>query len=319
MAPSFASFPLWGGAAVVGVADASALQTAQAVVHDVLAEVDRACSRFRDDSEISALTRAAGSPVEVSDLLFDAVAAGLRAARITDGDVDPTLGHVMRALGYDRDYEALAGRGPARVRLAVVPGWRAVIVDERARTVRVPPGVELDLGATAKAQAADRAAAAVHAATGIGALVALGGDLALAGPAPQDGWRVRVTDDHRSGPDAPGQWITLHDGGLATSSTRVRRWETDAGEAHHLIDPSTGRPATGEWRTVSVCAASCLDANIASTATIIRGARGRDWLATQALPSRLVSQAGRVVHLAGWPVHGDDLPELEPAAAQADA
>jgi thiamine biosynthesis lipoprotein len=99
----------------------------------------------------------------------------------------------------------------------------------------------------------------------------------------------------------------------------VRRWETDAGEAHHLIDPSTGRPATGEWRTVSVCAASCLDANIASTATIIRGAPGRDWLAANALPSRLVSRTGRVTHLAGWPVEGDDLSEIEAAAAPADA
>jgi thiamine biosynthesis lipoprotein len=318
MAPWFASFPVWGSTAVVGVAERAALGTAQSVLQDVLAEFDRTCSRFRDDSEIAGLTRAGGAAVPVSDLLFDAVQAGLRAARITDGDVDPTLGRVMRALGYDRDYDALARRGPARVRIAVVPGWQAVNVEERTRTVRVPAGVELDLGATAKALAADRAAAAVAVATGTGALVSLGGDIALAGPAPDDGWRVRVTDDHRSGPDAPGQWITLHDGGLATSSTSVRRWETDAGEAHHLIDPATGRPAGGEWRTVSVCAASCLEANIASTAAIIRGGPAREWLEGHALPSRLVSQAGCVVHLAGWPAERDDLPE-QVAAMQTDA
>lgn len=319
MAPSFASFPVWGSTAVVGVGDADMLACAQRAVQDVIEAFDRTCSRFRDDAEIAGLPRASGEAVAVSDLLFDAVQASLRAARLTGGDVDPTLGRVMRALGYDRDYAMLDGRGPARVRMVVVPGWQAVTVDEVARTIRVPRGVELDLGATAKALAADRAAAAVHAATGAGALVSLGGDIAIAGPAPEAGWRVRVTDDHRSGPEAPGQWITLHDGGLATSSTRVRRWQTDAGEAHHLIDPATGRPARGEWRTVSVCAVSCLDANIASTAAIIRGARAVPWLEANALPSRLVSQAGRVLHLAGWPDAGDDLQAAEPPVVQAQA
>jgi thiamine biosynthesis lipoprotein len=313
--PSFASFAVWGGAAVVGVTDADALAAAQAAVKDVLDAVDLACSRFRDDSEIAALARAQGQPVPVGQVLFDAVEAGLRAARITDGDVDPTLGQVLRALGYDRDFDELAGRGPARVRVAVIPGWQAVTLDAARRTIQVPAGVELDLGATAKALAADRSAEAVHAVTGVGALVSLGGDIALAGEPPPDGWRVRVTDDHRAGTEAPGQWITLRDGGLATSSTSVRRWQTDAGEAHHLIDPSTGHPATGEWRTVSVCAASCLDANIASTAAIIRGAASRGWLAAQRLPSRLVGHAGSVVHVAGWPEDGDDLLAMDFADA----
>ena len=204
MVPSFASFPVWGGTAVVGVTDADSLAAAQAAVKDVLDAVDLACSRFRDDSEIATLTRAQGQPVPVGQVLFDAVAAGLRAARITDGDVDPTLGHVLRALGYDRDFDELAARGPARVRVVVTPGWQAVTLDAARRTIQVPAGVELDLGATAKALAADRSAEAVHAVTGVGALVSLGGDIALAGEPPPDGWRVRVTDDHRAGTEAPG-------------------------------------------------------------------------------------------------------------------
>ena len=319
MAPSFTSFPVWGSTAVVGLGDPDGLPRAVAAVQDVIDAFDLACSRFRDDSEIMALARAGGRAMSVSPLLFDAIAAALRAAQLTDGDVDPTLGQVLRSLGYDRDYDALAARGPARVRVEVVPGWRAVVLDATARTVRVPAGVTLDLGATAKALAADRAAAAVHATIGAGVLVSLGGDIAVAGAAPDGGWRVRVTDDHRSGPQAPGQWITLHDGGLATSSTRVRRWETDAGEAHHLIDPATGRPAQGRWRTVSVCAASCLDANTASTAAIIRGEAAREWLAGQELPSRLVTQDAHVVHVAGWPADGDDLADLDSPRVQARA
>ena len=143
---------------------------------------------------------------------------------------------------------------PGARALASVPGWRTVTVDPELGTIRVAGGVSLDLGATAKALAADRAATEASAAAGCGVLVSFGGDLAIAGPAPAEGWRIRVTDDHRSGFDAPGQWISLSSGGLATSSTMVRQWRTDTGTAHHLIDPLTGRSADSVWRTVSVCA-----------------------------------------------------------------
>ena len=147
-----------------------------------------------------------------------------------------------------------------------------------------------------------------------GVIVGLGGDFATAGEPPDGGWRIRVTDDHRAGFGAPGQWIALSSGGLATSSTTTRRWRSATGEAHHLVDPATGAPADGSWRTVSVAAATCLDANIASTAAVIRGTPAVAWLESLGLPSRLVSSDGRVLHLAGWPVQCDDLAELEPQA-----
>ena len=141
-------------------------------------------------------------------------------------------------------------------------------------------------------------------------LVSLGGDLSISGPAPGGGWQIRVTDDHRSDVTAPGQSIILHEGGLATSSTSGRRWRTSSGEAHHLVDPATGQSVRSCWRTVSVTARSCLEANIASTAAIIRGASSASWLQALGLPSRLVDVEGRARHLAGWPTEGDDLPEL---------
>src|SRR5205085_8136937 len=163
------------------------------------------------------------------------------------------------ALGYDRDFAVVGAGGVAtrQVRVASVPGWRTVTLDPDTRTVSVPSGVELDLGATAKALAADRAAAGAHGVAGCGVLVSLGGDLSVAGPVPSEGWRVRVTDDHRAGVDVPGQWIAVRSGGLATSSTTTRRWETGSGQVHHLVDPASGRPVDSCWRTVSVNAASC--------------------------------------------------------------
>ncbi len=313
--PDLIRLEAFGTVALVGVSDPARRDLAVGAVTRVVDEFDRACSRFRPDSELSRLNAAAGAgaSVRVGPVLLDAVSAALRAARLTSGDVDPTVGEALIALGYDRTFSEIDGPTVRTVPLAAVPGWRALQVDQAGGTIRLAPGVSLDLGATAKALAADRAAAAALDVAGCGVLVSFGGDLAVCGPAPDGGWRVRVTDDHRAGVDAPGQWISIQVGGLATSSIAVRRWRTEAGEAHHLIDPSTGDSVDSVWRTVSVCAASCLDANIASTAAIIRGARSVAWLSELGLPSRLVGVDGTVCHLAGWPGAGDDLPSGDPA------
>jgi thiamine biosynthesis lipoprotein len=300
---SWAQFPALGSTALVAVSDPDGLERARSTVERVVWDFDLACSRFREDSELTALNAASGSELEVSPLLLESVQTALRAASLTDGDVDPTVGEALIALGYDRDFDAITAGAPVQVSVVSVPGWRTVHVDDDRSTIRTGTGVTLDLGATAKAQAADRAAADARANAGCGVLVGLGGDFAIAGPPPSSGWRIHVTDDHRSGLDAPGQWITLRSGGLATSSTTVRRW----GESHHLLDPSTGQPAHGPWRTASVAAASCVDANIASTAAIVRGERAIEWLEARNLPSRLVAQEGAVRHVAGWPAEGDDL------------
>jgi thiamine biosynthesis lipoprotein len=298
----------------VVVTRADRLSVAADAVRRVVADFDLSCSRFREDSELMALGRTAGRPTPASALLREALHAGLRAAELTDGDVDPTLGRALVALGYDRDFErVLAGGAETErptVKLTAVPGWHAIRIDDEAETVTVPAGVSLDLGATAKALAADHAAVAALNVAGGGVLVSLGGDVSTAGEAPPAGWPVRVTDDHAGGVQAPGQWVMIHSGGLATSSTAVRRWKSGNEVVHHLLDPATGHPADGGWRTVSVAAATCLDANIASTAAIIRGQRAVGWLESLGLPSRLVGDDGRVAHRAGWTADGDDLTEL---------
>jgi thiamine biosynthesis lipoprotein len=183
-----------------------------------------------------------------------------------------------------------------------VAGARVVELDRATRTVRVPDGVGLDLGATAKALAADRAAArVVTSGAAAGVLVNLGGDIATAGAAPPGGWAVRVADSHRAVPAEGAQDLTMSCGGLSTSSTTVRRWRRRGGAAHHIIDPRTGTPAIEHWRTVSVAAATCVDANIASTAAIILGADASSWLAHAGLPARLVTVAGEVERIGGWP------------------
>jgi thiamine biosynthesis lipoprotein len=303
-----AGFPALGTTAVVLVADPRHAGAARTAVEREIAEIDRTCSRFRPDSELLALNAwssadsHSGRGFAASPTLFEAVRHALRAARLTDGLVDPTLGRDLREVGYDRDFAAVPPDGPPLV-IAVRrrSDWSGVRLHSPDHTITMPRGVELDLGATAKAWCADRAALAAAEATGTGVLVSLGGDISVAGAPPAGGWSVHVTDDHAAGPDSPGEDVLIAAGGLATSSTTVRHWARGGEQLHHLLDPATGRPARVWWRTVSVAAGTCVDANIATTASILLGPDAVAWLTERGLPARLVHADGSVVTVAGWP------------------
>ncbi|MFC0532715.1 FAD:protein FMN transferase [Phytohabitans kaempferiae] len=300
-APHRAAFSALGTTAVLLVTDGAALAEGERLLRADLAEVDAAYSRFRDDSEIVRLGAYEGRPAPVSPLLAGALYAALRAAEATDGLVDPTVGQTMIDLGYDRDFALVgAASGPAPAPRPA-PGWWRVRLDSEAGEVVVPRGVRLDLGSTGKAYAADRAAARI-AALGCGVLVSLGGDLATAGPAPEGGWLVGVGDDHRAA--APGDpVVTIRSGALATSSVAVRAWRRAGRAVHHIVDPRTGDLPAPVWRTVSVAARSCVDANAAATAAIVRGEGADAWLDGARLPARLVGHDGGVVTVGGWRSH----------------
>ena len=292
-----------GTTATMCVTDADALTDAWAVLELELDAIDRACSRFRDDSELARLNADAGRWSGVSDLLLLALETALGAAADTDGLVDPTIGRTLRLAGYDRPLPLVLARDGERFRasFAPVPGWKLVELDPPQRRVRIPKGIELDLGATAKALAADRAAAVAHELTGTGVLVSLGGDVSVAGPAPDAGWPVRVADDHAARLDEGGPVFAVAAGGLATSGTTVRRWKAGNVTLHHIIDPRTGRPADTPWRTVTVAAGTCVKANVASTAAIVLGDGAPAWLVARGLPARLVAADGAVSTVAAWP------------------
>ena len=291
------------------------LGAARRAVEDVLARVDRAYSRFRPDSEIVALNARAGSPVTVRPLLAEAIAVGLRAAERTGGAVDPTVGRAMRAVGYDADFDQVrAPGGPITLRLEPIPGWRSVQLTAARREVRVRPGVELDLGSTGKGLAADLAAGAALDAIGGpdgggGVLVSLGGDIAVGGAAPTGGWRILLAEDSETPPDSAGEVVAIGSGAIATSSTTVRRWRRGDRTFHHLIDPRTGGPVVSPWRTASVAAPTCVDANTAATAAIVMGSEAAAWLAANELPARLVAVDGSVTRLGGWPEPVEDGPD----------
>lgn len=303
-------FEVWSTTATLIVTHPGARDIALAELYDELAAIDATCSRFRADSEISRILARPGRIVTLSPTLNAAVSEAVRVATATNGLVDPTVAAAVIALGYDRDIGAVMVRSmnypEPRGQLGIpvphqpAPGAHRLDHDSGSARLLVPPGVGVDLGATAKALAADRAVARIASLIGGGVLVSLGGDIAVAGEPPAGGWRISVADDHHTGTPVH-QLVSIRSGGIATSSTMTRRWRTSAGWAHHIVDPRTGANPEPWWRTVSVAAASCVDANAASTAAIVLGADAPDFLTRQGLPALLIDVNGVGIATSGWP------------------
>jgi thiamine biosynthesis lipoprotein ApbE len=305
----------WSTTVELVVTDPRAVARATGILNRQLDRVDQVASRFRPDSEIntlhSAVADASSCAHPVSDDLFEAVSLAVRAASLTDGAVDPTVGSALCALGYDRDFSVVAKGVPGRLpRPRPVPGWQTVVLDTERRAIGMLPGTVLDLGATAKAWAADRACAAIADELGCGTLVSLGGDIAVR-DAPDGGFTMGIADV--CGDRTTTVQVSIEAGGLATSGIGRRHWMLGGDQVHHLVDPDTGLPVDPYWRTASVAAGSCVDANTASTAAMVKGVGAVAWLEQVSLPARLVRTDGLTVTAAGWPPDHGGGPRPDPA------
>jgi thiamine biosynthesis lipoprotein len=287
----------------LATADPGVLDDARAIAQEVLWAVDRTCSRFRHDSDLVRANAAPGSWVPVDPLLVAAVRVAVEASQETGGLVDPCLGRSMVWLGYDADLAAVRRRAdPPRSTPPPSPrpgAWREIGLDPEG-AVRVPPGCSLDLGATAKAWASDLVAAAVVERLDCQVIVSLGGDIRVDGPggAAHAAWPVMVAERPE---DELTELVWLQGGGLATSTTTVRRWSSAGVERHHLLDPRTGLPTTGPWRTVTATGPTCVSANTATTAALVLGEEAVGWLSERSVTARLVADDGTVALTGCWP------------------
>jgi thiamine biosynthesis lipoprotein len=209
-----------------------------------LSQLEASWSRFRPDSELRDLDRYAGAGyVPASADLVDAIGRALSLWYVTDGLFDPTVRRSLEEIGYDRTFREVAPTGPA---LVIEPrptrGCDGVNVDREHSTVRLPEGVELDLGGVGKGLAADLVATGLVERGAAGACVGLGGDVRVAG-SPVDGniWQIRV--EHPLDESRTLCTRTLSDEAIVTSTTRFRQWSRGGKALHHLIDPFTGAPA----------------------------------------------------------------------------
>jgi thiamine biosynthesis lipoprotein len=296
------SFRAIGTTATVVVQDRSAADAAEHMLTQELEAIDRACSRFRDDSELQVVHAYAGSAVPVGDLLFQALIVAVDAAQRTNGAVDPTVGNAIAALGYDADIEKVLAWPPAPpTALGAVAGYQHVQLNRADRTVRIPRGVRLDLGSTAKALAADRAAGRITRAIGGGVLVSLGGDVAVAGPPPAGGWAVGIARESSAPAGEVEQVVAITHGGLASSATAVRAWRAGERSVHHIVDPATGDCVEPYWVLVSATGRSCVEANLVTTAAIVWGEQALGNLAEFDQSVRLVRADGEIFSVNGWP------------------
>ncbi len=255
-------------------------------------------SRFIAESELSALNRDPRPDVPASPLLRAAVAAGLWAAARSDGLLDPTLVRALERTGYRASLdgtepaslaEALAGAPP---RVGARPNsasrWRQVEIDDAAGVIRRPPGVMLDTGGTGKGLCADAVAHRLGGFTRF--VVDCGGDIAVGGVGAQlVPYEVEV--EHPLTRASIGT-IRVARGGIATSGLNIRIWrDAHGGFAHHLLDPSTGRPAWTGLIGVTALGDSALEAETLSKIALLSGPEG----ARHALAER----GGVVIHDSG--------------------
>jgi FAD:protein FMN transferase len=296
--PTVATFQAIGTTVYVGVRDAGELRLARRLAAEILVDVDEVCSRFRADSDLARVNASPGSWVEVDPLLVAAVDVAVEAARQTEGLVHPLLGRPLVQLGYDRTFDELVeidAGFEVPLQVPALDAWREIALDRSGR-IRIPVGTALDLGATGKAWAADLIARAYEQNLCASAVVSVGGDLRIANP---DGtpWLVAVSER----PGDAGTLVELGSGGMATSTTRIRRWTRAGARRHHVLDPRTGLPAVECWRTVTATGATCTAANTASTAAIVLGEEAPAWLAGRSVTARLVSHGGDVLPVGAWP------------------
>jgi FAD:protein FMN transferase len=270
------------------------------IVRTLFSEWEQTLSRFLPESELSQLNQQAGTPVAVSDLLYDVLATALTAAQATEGVYDPALLDQLVQLGYDRTFDDL----PADRFDPLIPGepggrWRGIKVDPIRRQVTLPAGIKLDFGGIAKGMAVDVALEHLHQCGVSHALVNAGGDLAVLGlPPTLEQWLVAV----------PGQgqfWtIPLHHGAVATSGIAHRHWWQGTTMRHHILDPRTGLPAQSDLWSVTVVADRCEQAEVAAKVAFILGSGlGADFLRKHHIAGLLVHQDGTWETVEPWPAH----------------
>lgn len=262
-----------------------------------LREVDARLTRFRTDSELSALNASGGKWFSASEMLFDVVERSVAAAEATDGLFDPTLLPLLEAMGYDRDFKSIttsAGAAAASSSFAEIATgtwgtWRRIDLDRGQRRIRLPRGTRLDLGGIAKGWAAD-VALERYCDHLPGTIISVGGDMRVRGGLSEhEPWALGIEDPRDATAESGTQErhaavLTVGRGGLATSGAASRWWWHGGARQHHLLDPRTGKPAR-VWlggdaetdgsesliATVTALAPTATQAEVAAKVALLRG------------------------------------------------
>lgn len=281
------------------------LHEAHAVAIRLATRWDELFSRFRPDSELSRVNRAAGKAVQVSPLFLDVAEQAIAGARWSGGRFSPAVLPALEAAGYDRDYADIkqAGRRARSTPLAHGTGGLdqldQIVIDRAASTVCLPAGMRLDFSGIAKGIFADRLAELFS--DWPGGCVDAGGDMRVWG-VPPDGEHWRVGIEHPNWPDDDllvAQVLRPVASGVATSGSYRRWWRADDRIAHHLIDPATGQPLAGPIVAATVFAPSAALAEVAAKALLVAASRGEPLSAAGCALAVLIASDGTWTVVAG--------------------
>ena len=291
-------FEIWGLSGSLTTEHEGQMENATQRLWYWLDALDAACNRFRVDSELSRLNEGHGARTAMSTALELALTAALRAADATDELVDPTVLPALLALGYDRDFDELA-HGDSILEHVALPamGTSAIHLDLEEHTVTLDPPCQLDLGASAKALAADLIADDVADSGGV--VVEIGGDVAVRGEGPEGVWAIAISDTLLLDGHEPR--VAFRHGGIATSSTNSRTWRVGERMVNHIIDPRTGHCARGLYTTATVSASDCVLANAFATAALLWNEDAVYHIAQAGWSARLVRRDGSLDYVGGWP------------------
>lgn len=281
---------------------------------ELLDRLESAWSRFLPDSDVTRLNHGCGRPVDVDSSTVTLVDAMARAWRLTDHRFDPTTLRALTYAGYSAsiaDPRLVTILPSGDVRFEDAAGGQPTVddIEVTGHAIRLPAGMTIDAGGIGKGLAADLVVAHALESGADGAMASIGGDVAMGGRPPDGGWTIRVEcpvpDDGLVGT------IAVSAGGVATSSTRSRRWCHEGAEQHHVIDPWTGTPSTTDLWSVTVVARSGWLAEAHATAALLAGSdHVVDYLDSNGLSGVAVADDGRVLTT-------EDLSRLERSASVA--
>jgi thiamine biosynthesis lipoprotein len=241
------------------------------LTRDFIRHSEQRFTRFTDTSELAELNRSAGRWFLTSPVMFQVLLAAQRLMDETNGLFNPAVLPALKQAGYDRSMDEIknAPNRMGEVTLLVMQDFRAIELDPARQMVRLPEGMQIDLGGIAKGWIAEQAA---HQLAGYAqaCAVSAGGDMFLVNlPEDEPDWVIGLEDPLH--PEHDLAILRLQPGAVATSSITKRKWQYNGRSQHHLIDPRTGEPAITEWLSVTVWAEGAMEAEVYAKALLIGG------------------------------------------------
>jgi len=252
-----------------------ARSVADAVAAEAL-RIETRYSRYRDDSDVQRINTAAGRAVSVDPEMATLLDFAGRCHALSDGAFDITSGVLRRAWSFDGGDRVPS---PADI-AALLPrvGWHRL--DWRDPVLRLPAGMQIDLGGIGKEFAVDRSLGLARQLTERALLVNFGGDLCASGPPDSGAWRVGIEAIETGRPAT--RTVRLERGALATSGDAHRHVLRDGTRYAHVLDARTGWPAPDAPRSVTVAAATCTEAGVLATLAMLQGRDAETWLGAEA-------------------------------------